>query len=292
MPELPEVETIRRGLAALSLEAKVESVWRSDFELRTGAAWRRADEDLGRLRGATPMGFDRRGKFLLWHFDGSRRGRSEPSTLLIHLGMSGRVAVHPAGTRRVAHTHLSLSFADGRRFDFVDPRRFGGLRCGSRDELPARPPLAGLGPEPFSADFNLAHLEETAARSRRALRELLLDQRVVAGVGNIYASEICWHARLHPLVAGRRLRPSAWARVIDATRFVLEGAISRGGTTLRDYRDATGREGQNQLALAVYGRGGENCVNCAEPLLAYVHQARSGVLCPRCQARPRGRWAP
>lgn len=291
MPELPEVETVRRGLQARRLTGRVEAVYRSSYSLRTGAHWAKAHEKTRRLRGHVGADVDRRGKYLLWNFETPSQ-LGDPAAapaLLIHLGMTGRCEVDDGG-ERPPHTHLELRFCDGRVFRFVDPRRFGGLRFGPRASLLADPPLGALGPEPFAAEFSAAHLEATLGRSRRVLRDGLLDQRVVAGIGNIYASEIAFAARIDPRVRCCRLRPSAWVRVARFTREILNGAIERGGTTLRDFRTVDGGYGNNAPALRVYGRAGQSCAQCGAEIQSEVVQARSLFWCPGCQPRPRGGW--
>lgn len=285
MPELPEVETVRRSLDRAGLQAPVRSVWRSEHALRTGSHWR--DERLSLLRRASPQGWERRGKHLLWRLtarDGGALG------LLVHLGMTGRLEVARRGDPRALHTHVELRFGDDRCLRFVDARRFGGVRARPWDVLLAEPPLDALGPEPLSAAFDGAHLHAAAGRSRRALRDVLLDQRVVAGVGNIYALEALFLARLHPLMSATRLRASAWDRLAGTVRRVIEQGIDNGGTTLRDYVDAEGNAGRNQGALWVYGRAGQPCRECGAPLVGFTLGGRGGVLCPHDQARPRGRW--
>jgi formamidopyrimidine-DNA glycosylase len=151
------------------------------------------------------------------------------------------------------------------------------------------PPLCELGPEPLWRGFDGQLLAAAAGDSKRAIRDVLLDQRVVAGVGNIYVSEALFLAGVHPLVRASRLRESAWDRVADAVRSVLAKGIANKGTTLRDYRGTGDETGSNQDALLVYGRAGEACSKCGTNLVGFVHGGRSGVLCPRCQARPKTR---
>lgn len=285
MPELPEVETVRRTLEGLALRGAVERVYRSRLDLRTGAHWRRSLERVRVLEGMAPGPLGRRGKYLLWTFLGSER----QEVLLVHLGMSGRLAVHDRREPRPAHTHLELAIGS-RAVRFVDPRRFGGLRVAPQATLLAEQPLSRLGPEPLEPGFDGTSLMEKAGRSKRILRDILLDQRVVAGVGNIYASEALFEARLHPLLAGDRLAPSAWQRLADAVIAVLERGIENRGTTLRDYRAADGSEGSNQHALWVYGRAGQPCRGCGATLIGYVHQGRAGVYCPKHQPKSRARW--
>jgi len=286
MPELPEVESVRRGLVAARVRAPVDEVWRSPQALRIGEHWQRERENLECLRGATPGAVRRRGKYLLWHMHGASE---DELVLLIHLGMSGRCGIASADRATVAHTHLILSFGDGRQLRFVDPRRFGGLRAGPAEAVYAEPPIASLGPEPLTREFSGETLERALGRSERALRDALLDQRALAGIGNIYALEACFDAGLHPLLPARRLAPSAWQRLADAIQAALRRGIANGGTTLKDFRNVTGKVGRNQDDLRVYGRADQPCPVCATALRGFVHQGRSGVFCPACQARPRSR---
>jgi formamidopyrimidine-DNA glycosylase len=289
MPELPEVEAVRRGLVAARVRAPITSVWRSAHALRIGAQWRRDKENLAILEGATPAEVRRRGKYLLWHMIGVEQ---QELVLLLHLGMSGRCGIAGASRARVAHTHLILDFADGRQLRFVDPRRFGGLRAGLTKSIYEAEPIASLGPEPLARGFDGETLALALGRSGRALRDALLDQRAVAGIGNIYALEACFEARLHPLLPARRLAPSAWQRLAEAVVAALRRGIENGGTTLKDFRNVTGEVGRNQDDLRVYGRVDQPCPACATPLKGFVHQGRGGVYCPRCQARPRARRVP
>ncbi len=288
MPELPEVETIRRGLVRARIVAPIKFVWRSRARLRTGAHWARREEHLRELEGARPGSVKRRGKFLIWHCRRPGSPRADLG-LVIHLGMSGVCSVLRAGVTREPHTHLVVGFADERELRFVDPRRFGGLHVGQLVDLERWGPLGELGPEPLSRAFCGATLEEALGRSRRTLRDGLLDQRAVAGIGNIYASEALFEAGLHPLLPARRLRTSAWERLAVAVVTVLGRAIAAGGTTLRDYRGVDGAPGRNRSQLKVYGRAGLPCPSCGTSLVGYVHQGRSGVFCPKDQARPRTR---
>ena len=287
MPELPEVESVRRGLVRARLRAKVTELWRSRSPLRIGAAWR--EERLDCLVGATPGAVERRGKYIVWHFRGD--DDAHELGLVVHLGMSGRFGLARRDRPQAPHTHFILRFDDDREVRLVDPRRFGGLRAGRLADLRRSSPLDELGPEPLSAAFDGRVLEERARASTRALRDVLLDQHVVAGVGNIYAVEALHLAGLHPLLPAARLRSSAWDRLASAVQSVLRHAIDNGGTTLRDFRDVSGRSGRHQDELRVYGRAGEACPGCGTVLRGFVHGGRSGVFCPREQARPRGRVA-
>jgi len=284
MPELPEVESVRRSLTRARLRATVQSVWRSKQPLRVGEAWQ--DEQLALLRGATPQRWERRGKHLLWRLVS---GAGEPLGLLVHLGMTGRLDVVREGAPRPPHTHVELRLEDDRVLRYVDPRRFGGVRARPWELLLAESPLCELGPEPFAPGFDGEHLRAAAGESRRPLRDVLLDQRVVAGVGNIYAIEALFLARLHPLLPASRLAPTAWERLAVAVREVLEQGLRNGGTTLRDYRDADGNAGENQNALWVYGRVGKACRVCGAEIEPFVLGGRGGAFCPHDQRRPRTR---
>ena len=284
MPELPEVESVRRGLVAAKLAAPVRSLWRSEFKLRIGKHW--ASENLECLQGAMPGEVGRRGKYIVWQF----RGADEAALgLVIHLGMSGRCGVAMSSQPRVLHTHLALEFADGRELRLVDPRRFGGLRAGPWDAIMAGPPIGELGPEPLEAGFSGEVLAARLGSSARPIRDALLDQEAVAGLGNIYAVEALFLAGIHPQLEARRLHRSAWDRLAAAIVRVLRQGIENGGTTLKDFRNVVGEVGRNQDDLKVYGRAGEACPRCGETLRGFVSGGRSGVFCPRDQARPRTR---
>ena len=284
MPELPEVESVRRGLVAAKLTAPVRSLWRSEFKLRIGKHW--ASENLECLQSATPGEVGRRGKYIVWQF----RGADDAALgLVIHLGMSGRCGVAMSSQPRVLHTHLALEFADGRELRLVDPRRFGGLRAGPWDAIMAGPPIGELGPEPLEDGFSGEVLEARLGSSARPIRDALLDQEAIAGLGNIYAVESLFLAGIHPQLEARRLHRSAWDRLAAAIVRVLRQGIENGGTTLKDFRNVVGEVGRNQDDLKVYGRAGEACPRCGETLRGFVSGGRSGVFCPRDQARPRTR---
>lgn len=284
MPELPEVESVRRGLVAAKLRAPVVAVWRSEHRLRVGKSW--AVENLGCLEGNVPKEIRRRGKYIVWEFAGPR---GEANGLVIHLGMSGRCGVTTAAQPKVPHTHFALRMADDREVRLVDPRRFGGLRAGPLAQLLASEPLGRLGPEPLEPGFSGAVLAERLGSSRRPIRDALLDQEALAGLGNIYAVEALFAAGIFPLVEAERLLPSAWERLAGTIVTVLQRGIDNGGTTLKDFRNVEGEVGRNQDDLRVYGRAREPCPRCGTALAGFVSGGRSGVYCPRDQPRPRAR---
>ncbi|MCB9704484.1 MAG: bifunctional DNA-formamidopyrimidine glycosylase/DNA-(apurinic or apyrimidinic site) lyase [Myxococcales bacterium] len=279
MPELPEVESVRRGLAEARIRAEVVDTWRSREKMRMEC-------DPRALIGARPGALRRRGKYIVWEM---APAKGQPLGLLLHLGMSGRCGIAAAGDPRALHTHLVVSFGDGRELRLVDPRRFGGYRVAPLAELLAAAPLAELGPEPLDPDFDGELLAARLGRSERGLRDALLDQRAVAGVGNIYAIEALFDAGLHPLTPAARLRASAWDRLAVALRDALQRGIDNGGTTLKDFRNVVGEVGRNQDDLRVYGREGEPCPRCGRALRGFVHGGRSGVYCPFDQSARRVR---
>ncbi len=291
MPELPEVETVRRGLLPHVRGRRITRVWTSEARLRL--PW--PANFAARITGRRVARLGRRAKFLLWELSGG-------PWLLAHLGMSGRFTVLPArGQGRAlgefyfhdalhdgsgAHDHLVLELEDGTRVVYTDPRRFGFLDLCA--EPGAHPMLRHLGPEPLEEEFDAAHLTR-ALRGRRApVKNLLLDQRVVAGLGNIYVCEALFRARVSPRRAGASLAPSGRAtprveRLVAAVKDVLEEAIMAGGSTLRDHRRVDGASGGFQQRFAVYGRAGAPCDACGVPVRRIVQGGRGTFFCPRCQ---------
>jgi formamidopyrimidine-DNA glycosylase len=270
MPELPEVETTRRGIRPALRGRMIEA-----FELREARLRWRVDPDLVReLPGQRVRDVRRRAKYLLIELD---RG-----TLIAHLGMSGSLRVLPPAEALKAHDHYDLLLDSGRCLRFNDPRRFGSLLYvrGAPDEHPL---LAGLGPEPLEHDFNEGYLASLARARRVSIKQFLMDQRVVVGVGNIYASEALFRAGIHPRRAAGRVSPLRLGRLVEAVRDVLGEAIRQGGTTLRDYVSADGSPGYFRQKLYVYERSGEPCRRCGAPVRHIVQGQRSTYFCPACQ---------
>ena len=206
----------------------------------------------------------------------------ESGTLLLHLGMSGNLRVVPAATPRVPHDHFDLVLDSGRALRFNDPRRFGSLVYTS-GEAGAHPLLERLGPEPFSMAFDADFLSRITRGRRVAIKQLLMNSQLVVGVGNIYASEALFRARLRPGRAARSLTRADAARLVRAVRAVLRQAIRSGGTTLRDYLGADGAPGYFRQRLYVYERRGKPCRRCGSPIRAVTQGQRSTYYCPSCQ---------
>lgn len=231
---------------------------------------------LRKLVGGRVEAIRRHGKYLLVDFD---RGLA----LLVHLGMTGRVVIVPEASPRAKHTHVVLWLADGRELRFVDARRFGQIDVVERAHEATHPALAELGPDPIVHGIDVKALHARAKRRNTTLKAFVLDQSVLAGVGNIYASEALWRAKLRPGARTRTLSAAATTRLADAIREVLEHALTKGGTSLRDFVDATGTQGENADYLWVYGRAGEPCPRCKTLIRRTVHQGRATYYCPTCQ---------
>jgi formamidopyrimidine-DNA glycosylase len=282
MPELPEVETIVRDLRARIVGERVGAVWTSGKPLRMA---RPIDVDgLRRLvLGRRVEGVRRVGKYVLIDV-GRERAPGAPGPrpgVLVHLGMSGRLQIEAGGVPRAPHTHVVFSLDDGRELRFRDPRRFGWIAAG--DPVDGCPELAGMGPDPLEG-LTAPTLAAAMAGVRAPIKAFLLDQTRIAGLGNIYACETLFRARLHPGVATGRLARRA-STLLVAIRDALLLGIANRGTTLRDYVDASGAGGRNAEALLVYGRAGQPCRVCAAPIRRRVDAGRSTFYCGGCQPR-------
>ncbi len=289
MPELPEVETVARDLRREILNHAVRSVTTSGKKLR-----RSVDRaGLGRLIDLELRRVDRRGKYLLLRFapPGTELGAAPAAAeqvLIGHLGMSGRLVVSEPGAPLLPHTHLRLGL-DGdqgaRELRYTDPRRFGLWRTYAGPELCSAPELAALGPDPLEPAFDVDYLHASLRRTQRPLKLALLDQGLVAGLGNIYVCEALFRAGLSPFARGvRTTRPQA-ARLHQAIVEVIGRALENRGTSFSDYVDGRGEAGQNQHALFVFQREQEHCRRCQTPIRRRVQSGRSTFYCPRCQVR-------
>lgn len=270
MPELPEVETTVRALRARLRGLRLERV-----EVRRPDLRGPLPVDLAaRLAGRRWLGFARRAKYILVELE-------HGDTLLLHLGMSGRLLLD--GSPRGPHEHLTFRFTGGPVLRFVDPRRFGMVDLWPTPDLAAHPRLAGLGPEPLEPAFDAKTLADRLAGRRSPVKAALLDQRTVVGIGNIYACEALFEARIDPRRESGTLGPRRVARLVRAVRHVLLRAIDEGGSSLRDYVAADGRLGNFQNRFAVYDREGRPCPRCARPVRRIVQSGRSTFFCAACQ---------
>jgi formamidopyrimidine-DNA glycosylase len=268
MPELPEVETTRRGLEPHVAGRRIEALTVYEPRLR----WRVPDDLPAKLAGQRISGTGRRGKYLLM-------GLSSGS-LIVHLGMSGSLRILPAGTPRLAHDHYDLLIESGRVLRFNDPRRFGSLHYTTED--PHRHPLlARLAPEPFDREFDIDYLWRITRHRRASIKQVLMNSRLVVGVGNIYAAEALFQARIRPRRQAQSLTRAEAARLFKAVRAVLTRAIEHGGTTLRDYVGVDGAPGYFRRSLFVYEL--KECRVCGTAIRHLTQQGRSSYYCPACQ---------
>ncbi|WP_128254889.1 bifunctional DNA-formamidopyrimidine glycosylase/DNA-(apurinic or apyrimidinic site) lyase [Falsirhodobacter deserti] len=278
MPELPEVETVRRGLEP-AMTGHV--ITKADVN-RPGLRWPFPPDMAARLTGARVLGLRRRSKYILADLD---TGES----LLVHLGMTGRMLVsgimvgefhydHPAPEK---HDHVVLRMETGAKVTFNEARRFGAM-----DLLPtggSHPLLASLGPEPLGNAFDASYLAGRLAGRKMPVKSALLDQRIVAGLGNIYVCEALFRARIDPRRLAGSLTGEETARLVPVIRDVLDEAIAAGGSSLRDYRQTGGELGYFQHSFRVYGREGAPCPECGTPVARIVQAGRSTFWCPSCQ---------
>ena len=270
MPELPEVENTRRGIEPHLRGRRIRAALVHDARLR----WPVTPGLSEALRGQRVLRVERRAKYLLLRF---RRG-----TLIVHLGMSGNLRVLPAATPLLKHDHVELQLDSGFTLRLNDPRRFGS--CLYTTDDPARHPLLReLAPEPLEPAFDGAYLQGVTRRRRVAIKPLLLNGRLISGVGNIYASEALFRARIRPRRAARSLTLAECLRLAAAIRRVLAAAIRAGGTTLRDYVGADGDPGFFRQKLYVYERAGLPCRRCRTSIRQVTQGQRSTYYCPRCQ---------
>ena len=287
MPELPEVETVRRGLAPAMEGARFDKV-----EVRhRGLRWPIAKDFEKRIEGTTVEGLGRRAKYLTVDL-------SSGDVLVMHLGMSGSFRVgneskpgvyYHERSKSTAHDHVVFHMSNGDTVTFNDPRRFGSMKLVPRATFEHEPLLRNIGPEPLGNEFDAAMLAKACAGKKTSLKAALLDQRVVAGLGNIYVCEALYRARLSPkrqasTIADRTGKPNARAMVlVEAIKAVLQDAIKAGGSTLRDHRRADGSLGDFQHNFQVYDREGQPCPHCKGTVKRIVQNGRSTFYCPSCQ---------
>jgi formamidopyrimidine-DNA glycosylase len=287
MPELPEVETVRRGLAPAMEGATVKKVEVRDRRLR----WPIAKDFERRITGKKVEGLGRRAKYLTADL-------SSGDVLLMHLGMSGSMRLgHDSNpgvyyherSKSKAHDHVVFHMSNGATITFNDPRRFGSMKLVPRAKLEHEPLLRNLGPEPLGNEFDAAMLAKACAGKKTSLKAALSDQRMVAGLGNIYVCEALFRARLSPkrrasTIADRGGKPNARAvALVEAIKAVLNDAIKAGGSSLRDHRRADGTLGDFQHNFQVYDRAGEPCPHCKGKIKRIVQAGRSTFYCPSCQ---------
>jgi formamidopyrimidine-DNA glycosylase len=269
MPELPEVETTRRGLAPFVVAAEIARLTVRDARLR----WPIRPEIRRKVQGCRISALSRRGKYLLLELD---RG-----CLLIHLGMSGSLRYLPQAEAIGKHDHFDIELVGGALLRYNDPRRFGSLHF--TGEPQSHPLLRELGPEPLDAGFSGDYLWQKSRGRRTAIKQFIMNGHVVVGVGNIYANEALYRAGIHPARQAGRISRQRLQRLHDEIRSVLEDALRSGGTTLRDFVGGDGRPGYFRQSLAVYEREGEPCLRSGHAIKRRVIGQRASYYCPGCQ---------
>ena len=273
MPELPEVETIRRTLLPILKDVLIDKIvvheprLRRPVNTRTLRRW---------LQGQKIRDITRRAKYLIFHFQNK-------ALLIVHLGMSGSLQLAKPDDPAEKHTQVIFQLSNDRELRYRDPRRFGLIEVVKPGQVERYEPFKNLGVEPLSEDFSPEYLRQTVAKSRRAIKTVLMDARVVVGIGNIYANEALFLAGIHPLIPAYNLEETALDSLMVSVRRVLRDAIEQGGTTLKDYRNGTGEIGHFQVHLRVYGREGEPCPECGTAIERMSIGGRSTFYCPRCQ---------
>ena len=275
MPELPEVEVTRQGLLPTLPGCRIIKIWRSSKRLRAEVSRQLLNRH---LLGATIRTIDRRAKFLLFRL-------TSGATLIVHLGMSGKLSLVSATAPRARHDHLCLSLDSGMELRFNDARRFGSVLLWPATEAPQLETTFGaqLGVEPLGTDLSAAYLLARSSSRTQAAKILLMDSRVVAGIGNIYANEILFAAGLHPLTPAHRVSRAQWETIVTASRRILQAAIRAGGSTIADFLGASGHPGYFQLQFAVYKRQGQKCRKCRQTIVRTTVGGRATYFCPHCQ---------
>ncbi|MEX1031831.1 MAG: bifunctional DNA-formamidopyrimidine glycosylase/DNA-(apurinic or apyrimidinic site) lyase [Cellvibrionaceae bacterium] len=270
MPELPEVETTLRGIAPHLVNKRVQQVLVRQPHLR----WPISADLSDLLVGQSLLGLRRRAKYLIFDF--------KNGSLILHLGMSGSLRIVPVNTAAQKHDHVDLLFSTDKCLRFTDPRRFGAVLW-TDDAVDRHPLLRHLGPEPLTEAFNGEGLFQRSRGRRIAVKSFIMDSKIVVGVGNIYANEALFLAGIRPGRAAGRITRTEYRHLAEQTKHVLRKAIAAGGTTLRNFLGGDGKPGYFRQQLFVYGRGGENCLQCEIPLKSRRLAQRATVYCSQCQ---------
>jgi formamidopyrimidine-DNA glycosylase len=273
VPELPEVETLRRSLCGPLIGRRIEALQVVDRRLRVPVASTRLRRA---IVGRRIVALGRRAKYLLVDLEEAQR-------LVVHLGMSGRLSMVPASEPRQSHTHVVLTLSDGWELRYRDPRRFGMVFAVDPSRMVRHPRFRNLGVEPLEDAFDVGYVHGRARGLRKPVKNFLMDAAVVVGVGNIYASEALFAARVSPLREVGRLRRARWQRIVDGVRAILLQAIEDGGTTLQDFHNGQGDPGWFQTRLQVYDREGQPCPRCGRRVRRIVQAGRSTFFCNGCQ---------
>lgn len=275
MPELPEVETVRQTLLNLVVGKTISSVivsWGNIIKKPN-----EIEEFQILLKEQTIEDINRRGKFLLFQLS--------DFTLVSHLRMEGKFRVFPSDEPVAPHTHVRFLFDDGTELRYQDVRKFGTMHLFTKGEEDNGPPLAKLGPEPFSDEFTADYLKKKFKNTNRKIKVVLLDQELVVGLGNIYVDEVLFRAGIHPETTASKLKPKQIKLLTDMIKTTLQEAIDLGGSTIRSYVNSQGKIGTFQEIIKVYGRKGHECKNCGHPIEKITVGGRGTSYCPICQPK-------
>lgn len=269
MPELPEVETTKRGIEPHILKQKIDKVFVRHHQLR----WP-IPQEISELPGLTVESVERRAKYLLL--------KTSQGTVIIHLGMSGYLRILEEFVEPVKHDHVDLVFANGKVLRYHDPRRFGAWLWTS-EPIEQHKLFAKLAPEPLSDEFTGEYLKNQISKKATAIKTLLMNNQHVVGVGNIYANEVLFLTKIHPLTPAKNLTAKQFEQLVTEIKQVLQNSIKQGGTTLKDFLTPDGQPGYFAQKLFVYGRDNQNCMACETPLVREVIAQRASYFCPSCQ---------
>lgn len=273
MPELPEVETVRKTLEKLVLNKTIENItitWPKMIKSPT-----EIDQFRDALKGQTIKEMGRRGKFLIFY--------TSDYSLVSHLRMEGKYAVYPTDEPYDKHTHVIFHFTDGTELRYKDVRKFGTMHLFKKGSEFEAPPLMDLGPEPFSEEFTLDYLSQRLKKTNRKIKPTLLDQKILVGLGNIYVDEALFRSKIHPETIANTLSKEQLLKLHQEIINTLSEAVQKGGSTIRSYINSQGEIGMFQLELFVYGRKGESCKDCGQDLEKTVVGGRGTHFCPNCQ---------
>jgi formamidopyrimidine-DNA glycosylase len=270
MPELPEVETTRRGLEPHIVDQTIAKIVIRSPKLR----WPIPQSIAKDLPGKKVLSITRRAKYLLVNFDSG--------TLIMHLGMSGRIQTLSQATEPQKHDHVDILFKNGNCLRYTDPRRFGAILWTTSPAL-EHELLNNLGPEPFDTEFNAKYMMAVARNKNVAVKKFIMESKVVVGIGNIYASEALFASCLHPLRSVKTITLAEWQTFVQHIQRILKQAIKKGGTTLKDFLDTSGKPGYFSQKLQVYGRAKEPCLRCDGAIEAVMVGQRNTFFCSHCQ---------
>ena len=273
MPELPEVEVIKRGLTPHVVGRTVTEIFSSHKKLRLPIPVKKLDQ---LIKNSSIQAIHRRAKYLLFEM-------TNGAMMIIHLGMSGKLTLSPSKEPQAIHDHLRFRLDNEMEIRFNDTRRFGFVQVMDKEEFAEKKPFDHLGPEPLEEYFTASYLKKMAGKRIQPIKNFLMDSRMVVGIGNIYANEILFYSNILPTTPIGSLTLPMWERIVHFSREVLSRAIKSGGSTIADFVGSSGEPGYFQLELMVYGRADEPCKLCVTPIAKTVIGGRATYFCPRCQ---------